>query len=311
MPSRTNLLTGQRVALYCQVRLKPFLASEAVEQLSSYLQLCLLQRQFPPYRGSSVDVSLIAESTGLDREALRNAQRDLQPICDAICRSLADQPLKEPRRVTARHRNTGKRQTPLVLSAGASRGPADYSSTNTKQRRGPKPRPIEMHPEPLWQDWEDPAAFADALTLHMRRHDETVYSLAKAVTTLGPFLDRQTLAQWINGTASPQSTASLEAVAFIEKRYRLPAGSLRSKLPHPSRAPRSSILQDIPLAERRRLAWHLPDDFGKRPVADQEEILDWVRTTIISGSTDYRRYQSVAQKQRFAVRFRGPDGARK
>jgi hypothetical protein len=39
--------------------------------------------------------------------------------------------------------------------------------------------------------------------------------------------------------------------------------------------------------------------------ANREEILDWVRRVIISGSTEYRRYQAAASKQRYAIRFPG------
>jgi hypothetical protein len=59
----------------------------------------------------------------------------------------------------------------------------------------------------------------------------------------------------------------------------------------------------ISKGERRRLAWHLPADFSRRPYAEQEEILTWVREVLISGSTDYRRYQSAAAKQRYGLRF--------
>jgi len=60
-------------------------------------------------------------------------------------------------------------------------------------------------------------------------------------------------------------------------------------------------------AERRRLAWHLPDDFDQRPAPERETILEWVRTVIISGSTDYRRFQAAAIKYRYAVQFPGWD----
>jgi len=40
------------------------------------------------------------------------------------------------------------------------------------------------------------------------------------------------------------------------------------------------------------MAWHLPDKFNSRPRHEREEIIDWVRNVIISGSTDYRRYQA-------------------
>ncbi|WP_234889865.1 hypothetical protein V6582_21150 (plasmid) [Agrobacterium vitis] len=63
--------------------------------------------------------------------------------------------------------------------------------------------------------------------------------------------------------------------------------------------------EDISAAERRRLAWHLPDDFSSLPFSKREEIIEWVRRVIISGSTDYRRYQAAAIKQRYAIRFPG------
>jgi len=62
---------------------------------------------------------------------------------------------------------------------------------------------------------------------------------------------------------------------------------------------------DISPAEKRRLAWHLPDDFNSLPFSKREEILEWVRRVIISGSTDYRRFQAAAIKQRYAIRFPG------
>ncbi|MCR8526591.1 hypothetical protein WB334_26545, partial [Escherichia coli] len=63
-------------------------------------------------------------------------------------------------------------------------------------------------------------------------------------------------------------------------------------------------------AERRRLAWHLPDDFDRRPARERDEILQWVRRVIVSGATDYRRYQAGAVRQRFGVRFPGITGLR-
>lgn len=51
------------------------------------------------------------------------------------------------------------------------------------------------------------------------------------------------------------------------------------------------------------MAWHLPDNFNSLPFSKREEILEWVRRVIISGSTDYRRFQAMARKQRYAIRF--------
>jgi hypothetical protein len=60
----------------------------------------------------------------------------------------------------------------------------------------------------------------------------------------------------------------------------------------------------ISSAERRKLAWHLPDDFNIRSAVERQQIIDWVKRVVISGSTEYRRYQQAAVKQRFAIRFR-------
>ncbi|HWW56278.1 MAG TPA: hypothetical protein VN047_05240 [Sphingopyxis sp.] len=51
------------------------------------------------------------------------------------------------------------------------------------------------------------------------------------------------------------------------------------------------------------MAWHLPNDFDRRPLRERREILDWIRKVIISGATDYRRYQVMAMRQRYALRF--------
>jgi hypothetical protein len=62
-------------------------------------------------------------------------------------------------------------------------------------------------------------------------------------------------------------------------------------------------LDGIPASEQRRLAWHLPDDFNDRSAKERNEILAWVREHILSGATDYRRFQAAATKQRYGIRF--------
>jgi hypothetical protein len=89
----------------------------------------------------------------------------------------------------------------------------------------------------------------------------------------------------------------------IEQRYGLPLGYFKSKLPNPARAPSGLNLNGISKAMQRRLAWHLPDDFSSRSLTEQTKILDWVQNVVISGATDYRRFQAQAMKLRYAVRF--------
>lgn len=92
-------------------------------------------------------------------------------------------------------------------------------------------------------------------------------------------------------------------MAKVERRYQLPEGYFKSKMPNRGRATYGHSLEGISAQERRRLAWHLPDDFLSRQKAEQQEILTWVRRVIITGSTDYRRYQAEAMKQKYAERF--------
>lgn len=179
------------------------------------------------------------------------------------------------------------------------------------KRRGVPAKPIIEFPEASSEDWDDPAGFHAALALHMDRHGDSIWHLHRAVSRAGEVFDRTTIREWRAGRKAPRSAVSLQVLARIERRYRLPEGYLRSKLPHPGRAAtgqaRTVILDP---AERRRLAWHLPDDFDSRPLSEREEILAWVRRVVVSGSTEYRRYQAGAVRQRFAIRFPSLTGVR-
>lgn len=106
-------------------------------------------------------------------------------------------------------------------------------------------------------------------------------SIGRAVVRDDERLDHSTIRHWLQGSKAPRSVASMEVLGRIERRYRLPAGYFKAKLPHQTRSASGYVLDDIAPAERRRLAWHLPDDFNIRPRQEQEEILEWVRRVII------------------------------
>ncbi len=166
------------------------------------------------------------------------------------------------------------------------------------------PRPIVDFPMPKSKVWVEPDTFHEALTLHMERHDDSAWHLHRAIVRPEDRFDRKTIVQWMSGKKAPRAVASMEMLARIEWRYRLPSRYFKAKLPHASRAATGHTkLYGIEPAERRRLAWHLPDDFDDRPAAERETILEWVRTVIISGATDYRRFQVEAMKHRYAIRF--------
>lgn len=171
-----------------------------------------------------------------------------------------------------------------------------------RRRAGRRPSPVVIHPEPLWEVDVDTPGFAEALDMQMIRHGDTAYRLHKAVTFAGGLTDRTTLVAWRRGRKAPQTPASLKVLTIIEDRYRLPAGYFLGRLNQP-RAMSRARLVGVPEAEARRLAWHLPDDFNDRGALEREEILQWVRTTMLGGSTAYRRFQASAAKQRYGLRF--------
>lgn len=187
------------------------------------------------------------------------------------------------------------------------------ASVTTLERKRPDRRPREVveFPEPLEATWEEPRSFGAALRLHAARHGESIYHLYNAVVRPEDGVDRSTLFNWGRGRKAPRSATSLEILKRIERRYRLPEGYFAGKMGGADRAPGDFDLGDVPPAERRRLAWHLPEDFNRRSRSEQAEILEWVRNVIISGSTDYRRYQTVMMRQRYAVRFACASGPRR
>lgn len=148
---------------------------------------------------------------------------------------------------------------------------------------------------------EEPEDFHDALDFQMRQHSDTNCRLHRAVVKDGESFNVKTLSFWRRGLKVPQNVMSFEVLSRIECRYGLSPGYFKAKIRGNGRAALDHRLSRIPAAERRRLVWHLPDDFAKRSVRQRQEILCWVRKTIISGSTEYRRYQSAATKYPYAL----------
>lgn len=81
----------------------------------------------------------------------------------------------------------------------------------------------------------------------------------------------------------------MELLGRIQRRYRLPGGYSKQSS-HTRRVGLGHVLDDVGPAERA----------GSPGIC-----LEWVRRAIISGSTDYRRFQAAAMKQRHAIRFPG------
>lgn len=316
MPNPSQIrLFAQKISDFCQLRLDPVLSPQESAQTKAYLLNLIARSMTAPRKVRGYDWEEIAIQCGLDEKALWNAKATIEPALDAIKRNTSAV-VGSPTIVAASPKKTlssPRRGRPPKQSSEKISPVRDRSTHVSSQlikaidrrKRGIKPRAIEEFPEPLSQEWIDPASFSDALELQMRRHGDSYWHLHRAVVRDDEDLDRTTIRHWLQGSRAPRSVASMEILARIEQRYRLPAGYFKTKLPHQTRSATGHILDDIGAAERRRLAWHLPDDFNMRSRQSQEEILEWVRRVVISGSTDYRRFQAAAMKQRYAIRFPG------
>jgi hypothetical protein len=281
------------------VRLKAvdILAPREVEQLRTFLVDVFHGSERLPSRGSGIDWREIASRCGVEPGILLDARHVLRPGLEALRRELRKPPLRGAdaeasldiapparRSAQARPKDSWQPARRSQVPASADIGLADL---------GPPALPYGS----------DAADFHSAFTAELLRRGENLVELRRDLRAKGHRVFYSTLRMWRTGQKTPSHVDSLAVLAFLEARWDLPAGYFRSRLPHPSQAIRGHDMPGIGQAERRRIAWHLPDDFDELAPSRQEEILEWVRQTVVSGATDYRRYQATAMKHRFALRF--------
>ncbi|MBL0374360.1 hypothetical protein JJB09_20300 [Rhizobium sp. KVB221] len=297
--SASSIQFQRKISTFCDVRIAPLVSPRELNNVRPYLISLIIYRKYPPTRSGRTDWLSIQAACGLETGMSGALRKNLQSGLEAITRWIDNERSSQDVR---REPATATRKSARTHSQGDAT--SNEASYQTKAKTGVPPKPIEEFPEPLFAASEDPNEFTAALSYHMRRHGDTYWHLHRAIADRHQGFERSTLVSWRKGTKSPRTVDSLEVLASFERRYRLPAGYFKAKLPHKSRAASGYELgSDISAAERRRLVWHLPDDFNTLPLGKREEILEWVRRVIISGSTDYRRFQASASKQRYAIRF--------
>ena len=301
----------RKISEFCELRIAPVASRRVFENIRPYLASLIIYRKSPPLLNGHIDWKMIGQACGIEAELTAELKKQVRPGLDAIIRWLGAPPATEERRPPKPTVSTGK-MTPAkkAASARSARQPQRAAIAGTFVRSastspGPAPKPISPFPEALFEATEDPASFQDALVYHMRRFGNTYWQIYRAVVHLNETFDNKTLLSWIHEERVPRSVASFNILRRIERRYRFSEGYFKEKLPHQARSLYGHDLGDISPAERRRISLHLPEDFNSLPFTKREEILDWVRRVIISGSTEYRRYQAAASKQRYAIRFPG------
>ncbi|MBL8709105.1 MAG: hypothetical protein JNL25_07935 [Rhodospirillaceae bacterium] len=289
---------------FCRVRIASLVPPLECRGLESYLLKLIERRTKPPKVLGRYQWGEIAADAGAAESLTEIVCKVLTPVLDMLSREIPRLPIAK-----AAAQREKRRRAARVEAAGGrvegDRSSDQVASSLNKRRRGVKPRPVIEFPEPLFDDWDEPKSFQDALNLHMRRFGDTAWALYAAIVRPNEVFDRKTLSTWRTGLRRPRGTESFKILARIERRYRLAPEYFKGKLDHPARSALGFQPVGIGQSERRRLAWHLPDDFNDRPLPEQEEILEWVRKVVVSGATDFRSYQATAMKSRFGLRFRG------
>ncbi|MFN3574483.1 MAG: hypothetical protein ACK4TR_13235 [Phenylobacterium sp.] len=290
MSNKPNPRFPRIISDYVRQRLATKFPPREAARLEHHLQICFQQAMLPQKSGRGWAWRALARSCDLDPESLLAERRHVEPLLLALEREIARAP--KP----AAPRAPRERRSSLRKPRRRSEDDSFFVARN-----GARPARAPITPE--LDAWDDPSSFHEALDLHMRRFGETSRDLHAAIRRPGDTLNQTTISAWRRGAKAPRSVESLAVLNRIERRYGLARGYFKAKLPHPSRSATGHQLLGCSAAERRRLAWHLPDDFDARDPSEQEDILRWVRETVVSGSTEYRRFQAAAMKTRYAVRF--------
>lgn len=303
-----------RISQFCKLKLRHLLGAET-PSFQAFLIGLHDRGELPPTRGRGIDWRSIADRSGLPLDLILASRDRIRPILDALTRELGLQEAGAvaPSLVGSRQsRTSGKSATPASTRASATVRVELRSNLTLELYGADNPRQ-ETDPGCLPSEQSDFSSllsstfntFHEALTALMDRAGETYWDLHRAVVRLDESFDPKAIHAWAKGEKAPNTVASMEIVRRIERHYGLPEGALVARLPHRARAAKGHVLEGVSPSERRRLAWHLPDNFNALSQEEQERIVEWVRRVIVSGSTDYRRFQAAATKHRYAIRFPG------
>lgn len=286
----------KKISTYCDVRIVPVAPHWVVDNLRAYLLALITFRKTPALANNRYDWRQIAHDCGIDEELTTALKKQLRPALDAIMRWLKEPPVeddaqKRKRPLAIPKARATSKFAPSTMDQG--HGVEEVGSSRSTGRPGPKPKPVSDKPEPLFEANEDPSSFKGALAYQMRRFGESYWQLHRAVVRIDETFDAKTLLSWIEGQRVPRSVASFDILCRIERRYGLERGYFKAKLPHQSRSLYGHDLEDISPAERRRLAWHLPDDFSSLPF--QSAKRSWNGSG--ASSSRGRRITDVSRRQ--------------
>ncbi len=180
MTKLTAIKTFQcKIDAYCELRLSTAFSSDEAEALKAYKRRLIERRCGPPRTAGRTEWDVVARMTGIDARSLASHHRLIDPGFDAIIRWNRDGgktageegASRKPQGATRANKAPAEKTKPTVKPAPSKTTRPHLASA--ERRPGVK---VEF-PEPLFREWDDPADFAAALLLHMRRHGETYWVL--------------------------------------------------------------------------------------------------------------------------------------
>jgi len=241
-----NTIAPRMLSDYCRKRVAPHLPPNDVEALRSYILRLHADRKRPPRAGRGFNWTAISEEACIEFSRIFAIRSVVKPALEALIRCLPSETAKHDasHKRRERQRAAPQRADPAARSERRLSGidpdvgddpdevdPAPSEQTVQRRKRGSKPLKIVSSPEAVWDQWDEPATFHEALDLHMRRHRDSSLHLFRAVVKPGETMDKKTIITWRRGSRSPRTVESLEVLSRIERRYRLPEGYFKAKLP--------------------------------------------------------------------------------
>ncbi|MCW5712263.1 hypothetical protein [Shinella sp.] len=262
--SASSLHFQRKISEFCHLRIAPVVSKRAFDNIHPYLVSLIIYRKMPPMRAGRIDWWILAETCGIEDDLTPRLKEKLRPGLEAIIRWIGKEASEAEDRPDPAESQHGlqRRTNPRARTKRASRSPRSISSIAeplpVRSKQGPQPKPVREFPQSLFEYAEDPEGFREALIYHMRRHGETYWHLHHAIVRPDEAFDHKTLLSWTKGIRVPRSIESFDILSRIEKRYRLPDGYFKARLPHQSRSARGhDVGSNIGPAQRRRLAWLL------------------------------------------------------
>lgn len=145
MKSTRSSLTPRRIADYCDLRLAPVLEPEEVGAEREYLASLLVRNEYPPYRGGGLDLKALVDQLGMDPTRLAQVRASLQPIFDAVARTVAEYRLRPQAKSRLKSSSAPERAR---TNRKVAKVPPASSSARKGKRPGRRPKPVVEFPDP-------------------------------------------------------------------------------------------------------------------------------------------------------------------